>query len=166
MAPCAQFFMHTPQPRRTLLSTSGLPAQCMSIFPAREPQPMPIFLMAPPKPVLSCPFEVGQRNEYIRIHHGAADMGPSRMYSPPRTGTSTSSVPFRPSGNNDLAVGKMAKTRFAAAASIWSSAFYGAPHSVSPSVKRAARLQLFHGVRNGLCKIGPAGKKRLSSGSP
>lgn len=31
--------------------------------------------MAPPKPRALVPFEVGQRNEYIRIHHGAADMG-------------------------------------------------------------------------------------------
>lgn len=29
----------------------GLVALCISSFPAREPQPIPIFLSAPPKPV-------------------------------------------------------------------------------------------------------------------
>ncbi len=57
---------------------------------------MPMFLIAPPKPVISCP-EMGQADEDIRVHDRAADSLASFTYSPPATGTLMSSVPFRPS---------------------------------------------------------------------
>ena len=34
-------------------SILGLPSLCWSFLPARDPQPMPMFFIAPPKPVIS-----------------------------------------------------------------------------------------------------------------
>ena len=66
------------------------------IFPARLPQPIPIFFRAPPKPVASCPLK------WLRLIKISASMiaCPIRavlQYSPFTTGTSTSSVPRTPS---------------------------------------------------------------------
>ena len=47
-APWAQIFAHLPQPTHLLVITWGLPFACISILPAREPPPMPMFLSAPP----------------------------------------------------------------------------------------------------------------------
>ena len=96
MASWAQFLAQTWQPRQSLGSTVGLPALCCSILPRRLPQPMPMFLMAPPNPVLSWPLK------WDRLIKTSASMMARPIlavctYSPPRTGTSTSSVPFRPS---------------------------------------------------------------------
>ena len=57
---------------------------------------MPMFLMAPPKPVISCPLK------WDRLMNTSASMMARPIlalltYSPPSTGTSTSSVPLRPS---------------------------------------------------------------------
>ncbi len=57
---------------------------------------MPMFLMAPPKPVISWPLK------WVRLMNTSASMMArpilaSFTYSPPWTGTSTSSVPFSPS---------------------------------------------------------------------
>src|SRR5699024_12171365 len=49
MAPWAQFFLQEPQPIQTSWFTKGLPALCISILPAREPPPMPMFFNAPPR---------------------------------------------------------------------------------------------------------------------
>ena len=43
---CAQFSTHLPQPMHLSVSTTGLPELCISSLPAREPQPMPMFLSA------------------------------------------------------------------------------------------------------------------------
>ena len=57
---------------------------------------MPMFLMAPPNPVSSWPLKC------VRLTNTSASMMARPIfaaftYSPPATGTSTSSVPFRPS---------------------------------------------------------------------
>ena len=57
MASCAQFFLHEPQPTHFFVLTFGPLDECISIFPAREPLPIPIFLSVPPKPVISCPLK-------------------------------------------------------------------------------------------------------------
>ena len=44
-------------------------------FPAREPQPIPIFLIAPPNPVISCPLKCSETDKHIRIHDCTADFG-------------------------------------------------------------------------------------------
>ena len=54
------------------LVVSGLPLLCCSVFPAREPQPMPIFLIAPPNPVISWPLK------WVRLMNTSA----SRMARP------------------------------------------------------------------------------------
>ena len=36
-APWAQFLMQRPQPMQSAVRTKGLPAECISILPAREP---------------------------------------------------------------------------------------------------------------------------------
>ena len=40
-----------------LLDTWFSAAVLRRFFPAREPQPMPMFLIVPPKPVVSCPLK-------------------------------------------------------------------------------------------------------------
>lgn len=45
------------QPTHLSVLMYGLPQLCCSIFPAREPHPIPMFLIAPPKPVCSCPLK-------------------------------------------------------------------------------------------------------------
>ena len=52
-APCAHSFAHLPQPTQRFWSTEGCTEECMAFFPARDPQPMPIFLSVPPIPVIS-----------------------------------------------------------------------------------------------------------------
>ena len=74
----------------------GLPMLCMAILPARLPQPMPMFLMAPPKPVSSWPLK------WVRLMKMSASMMARPMkalwkWSQPSRGTSISSVPLRPS---------------------------------------------------------------------
>ena len=44
-------FAQRLQPRQSFSRTDGFPLACCCIFPARLPQPIPMFLMAPPKPV-------------------------------------------------------------------------------------------------------------------
>ena len=57
---------------------------------------MPMFLMVPPKPVISWPLKwVREMNTSASIT--ARPILAFSTYSPPATGTSTSSVPFRPS---------------------------------------------------------------------
>ena len=74
----------------------GLPQLCWSFLPAREPQPMPMFLIAPPKPVASWPLKC------VRLMNTSASMIARPIFasftcSPPATGTVTSSVPLSPS---------------------------------------------------------------------
>ena len=91
----AQILTQAPQPTHRLWSTAGLPEQCISIFPAREPQPIPIFFKAPPNPAPSCPLKcVREINTSASIT--ALPILASFTYSP-STGTSASSVPFSPS---------------------------------------------------------------------
>ena len=57
---------------------------------------MPMFLIVPPKPVISWPLK------WVRLMNTSASMiarpiFAALTYSPPATGTSMSSVPFRPS---------------------------------------------------------------------
>ena len=57
---------------------------------------MPMFLRHPPKPVDSCPLKwVRERNTSASIK--ARPILASFTYSPPSTGTRTSSVPLSPS---------------------------------------------------------------------
>jgi len=46
----AQFLTHIPQPMQRSSLMAGVPLLCISILPFFEPHPMPMFLMAPPKP--------------------------------------------------------------------------------------------------------------------
>ena len=95
-APWAQILRHWPQPTHSFCSTWGFPALCCSILPARLPQPMPMFLMAPPKPADSCPLKwVREMNTSASIM--ARPILAFFTYSPPATGSSTSSLPLRPS---------------------------------------------------------------------
>ena len=55
--PLAHSFWQRLQPRHLRSLIHGFPLQCCSVFPAREPQPMPMFLIVPPKPVVSCPLK-------------------------------------------------------------------------------------------------------------
>ena len=48
---------HRLQPRHRSVMTWGFPLLCCCILPAREPQPMPMFLSVPPKPVASWPLK-------------------------------------------------------------------------------------------------------------
>src|SRR3989339_2024063 len=48
---------HWPQPMHRFTSTRGVSLSCMAYFPARVPQPMPMFLSAPPKPEISWPLK-------------------------------------------------------------------------------------------------------------
>ena len=105
------------------------------------------------------PFEVGQRNEYIRIHHGAADMGLPDVFAAAH-GHVHLIRPLQAVCNNDLAAGgKWRKPVFISRFDMVQRIF-AAPHiqRVAVCQKRAA-AQLFHGVRNGLCKIGPQVRK-------
>jgi len=52
-APWAQIIAQARQPTHFSRFTTGLPELCISIFPAREPQPMPIFFSVPPMPACS-----------------------------------------------------------------------------------------------------------------
>ena len=84
------------QPRHSASSTIHFPDECCSILPARLPQPMPIFLRAPPKPVISCPLK------WARLINTSASMIARPIfafstYTPFLTGTSASSVPRSPS---------------------------------------------------------------------
>ena len=74
----------------------GWPFVCCSFLPAREPHPIPMFLIAPPNPVVSCPLKW---LKLIKISASiiARPILALFMYSPPSTGTSISSVPFNPS---------------------------------------------------------------------
>ena len=95
-APWAQILAQALQPMHFFSFTKGLPELCCSIFPAREPQPMPMFFRAPPMPACSWPLK------WVRLTNTSASMTArpilaSFTYSPPSTGTSTSSVPFSPS---------------------------------------------------------------------
>ena len=54
---CAQTFVQLEQPIHLSAETVGFPSLCISIFPAREPPPIPIFLIAPPKLAASCPLK-------------------------------------------------------------------------------------------------------------
>ena len=92
----AQIFSHWRHPMHLFCETLGLPAACCSILPAREPPPMPRFFMAPPKPACSWPLK------WVRLMTTSASMRARPIlafltYSPPSTGTSTSSRPLRPS---------------------------------------------------------------------
>ena len=94
--PLAHSFWQRLQPRHLRSLIYGFPLQCCSVFPAREPQPMPMFLMVPPKPVISCPLK------WVRLIKISASITARPIlaaftYSPPFTGTSISSVPFNPS---------------------------------------------------------------------
>src|SRR5699024_3882443 len=96
IAPWAQFFEQTRQPTQTSLLTIGFPLLCCSIFPARLPHPIPIFLIHPPNPAASCPLK------WLRLINTSASIMARPIFaslitSPPSTGTATSSVPFRPS---------------------------------------------------------------------
>ena len=89
-------FAHLRQPLQSSSFTTHLPDECCSILPARLPQPMPMFFSAPPKPVASWPLKCA------RLMKTSASMMARPIfavstYSPPRTGTSMSSVPLRPS---------------------------------------------------------------------
>ena len=57
MALWAQSFWQEPQPTHFSWTTWGLPELCISILPAREPHPMPMFFRQPPKPVASWPLK-------------------------------------------------------------------------------------------------------------
>ena len=87
---------HWRQPRHSPSCTTGLPALCCSILPARDPQPIPRFFSAPPKPVDSCPLKW-----FSEITTSASMMARPILavgqYSALGTGTSTSSVPRSPS---------------------------------------------------------------------
>ncbi len=56
-AECAQYLRQVPQLRHFSASTTGLPSECIALLPALLPQPIPIFLIAPPKPVISWPLK-------------------------------------------------------------------------------------------------------------
>ena len=93
-APCAQILPQAPQPIHASVATLGFPSQCCSIFPALEPHPIPIFLIVPPKPAVSCPLKC------VREINTSASMIAEPIFASftysPLTGTSVSSVPFKP----------------------------------------------------------------------
>ena len=89
-------FAQRRHPRQSSSFTAGFPLACCFIFPARLPHPIPMFLIAPPNPVASCPLK------WLKLMKISASMiaCPIRavsQYSPLTTGTSTSSVPRKPS---------------------------------------------------------------------
>ena len=45
------------QPIQFSCMTDGFHALCISIFPALEPHPIPMFFNAPPNPAASCPLK-------------------------------------------------------------------------------------------------------------
>ena len=95
-APWAQILAQARQPMHFFCLTKGLPELCCSILPAREPQPMPMFFRVPPMPACSWPLKwVREMNTSASIT--ARPILADFTYSPPSTGTSTSSLPFRPS---------------------------------------------------------------------
>lgn len=96
MAPWAHWVAHRRQPTQRRGATIGLPWACCSILPRREPQPIPKFLMAPPKPVCSCPLK-WDREMITSASMMAFPILAVWMYSAPSTGTSTSSLPRKPS---------------------------------------------------------------------
>ena len=92
----AQWSTHMPQPMHLPPSMRGVPLLCISILPFLEPQPMPMFLSAPPNPALTCPLKWVSET-MISASATAAPILASLTYSPPTTGISRSSVPRRPS---------------------------------------------------------------------
>ena len=54
---CAHIRTQDPHPIQFSPSTTGLPSQCCSILPEREPLPIPRFFRAPPKPASSWPLK-------------------------------------------------------------------------------------------------------------
>ncbi len=56
-APWAQFFTQAAQPTQASRLISGFESECISSLPPIEPEPMPRFFSAPPKPVISCPLK-------------------------------------------------------------------------------------------------------------
>ena len=124
------------QPRQRAGSIWGLPLLCWSFLPAREPQPMPMFLMAPPKPVISWPLK------WDRLMNTSASITArpilaSFTYSPPGTGTETSSVPFRPSAISRGQPTVMGVKPFSQAQARCSKAFFRLPgYMVLQSVRK------------------------------
>ena len=116
-------------------STEGFPERCCSIFPALLPQPIPIFFKAPPNPAASCPLKwFKDMNTSASII--ALPILAFFTYSPPSTGTSTSSVPFSPSAIITWQPVENGLNPFSYAASKWSNAFFLCPtYNVLQSVK-------------------------------
>ena len=134
-APCAQIRRQLSQPIHPSGSaTYGFPSLCISIFPALEPHPMPIFFRAPPNPAISCPLKCVSVSR-ISASITAEPIFASFTYSP-FTGTSVSSVPFSPSPIITWHPVAYGVNPFRYAVSIWSSAFFRLPtYNVLQSVK-------------------------------
>ena len=123
------------QPRQSSGSTLGFPSWCCSILPALEPEPIPIFLIAPPKPVDSCPLKwVNEINTSASIM--ALPILADLIYSP-SIGTSVSSVPLKPSPMITWQPVEMVLKPLSSAQSRWSSAFLRLPgYKVLQSVRK------------------------------
>ena len=122
----AQIFAHLPQPTQLSVSTEGLPCACISILPARDPPPMPRFLSAPPKPACSWPLKCVSEM-MISASMSARPIFAFFTYSPPTTGTSTSSPPRRPSAMITWQPVENGEKPLIYAASICSIAFFRLP---------------------------------------
>ena len=95
-APCAHSRVQRPQPTQRAASTCGWTDECIAFLPARDPQPMPRFLSAPPMPVIS--WHLKWLSEMTTsASTSARPMKASFTYLPSGSGTATSSVPRRPS---------------------------------------------------------------------
>ena len=126
MASWAQFFLHVPHPTHFFSLTLGPLEECISIFPAREPLPIPMFLRAPPNPVSSCPLKC-VRDMIISASIISFPIMAFSQSSPFLTGTYTSLSPLRPSPIIILHPVEKGVNPFSYAASICSRAFFLLP---------------------------------------
>ena len=119
----AQAEAHLWQPTHLSVTTLGLPWLCCSILPLLEPEPIPIFFNAPPKPVASWPLKC-VREMKISASIMALPILAFFTYSPPLTGTSISSSPLRPSAIITCAPVVRGPKPLRVAVSRWSMAFF------------------------------------------
>ena len=134
MAFMAQYPMHFLHPLHFSWSTRGLAAECISIFPLREPQPMARFLSAPPNP--ACSWHL----KWFRVIMTSASAIARPIFAvstySPSTGISTSSIPLRPSAMMIWQPVDMGENPLRLAVSMCSMAFFLLPtYSVLQSVR-------------------------------
>ena len=70
----AHSFWHLRQPLQSSGVIWGFPLLCCSVFPALEPQPIPIFFDSASKSCGFVAFKMGQADKYVSIHHCPSDL--------------------------------------------------------------------------------------------